>query len=129
MACAARSSGRTSLRPPPRLPIGVRTPPTMYASVMFALRLVDGAAKARDDGVVLVPNNNAEETEPVRVALLFGDGGQCVADRDRLRIRDRILDRHRHSSMRVARERERAVRQRVHDATVRYSKPIDHLRT
>ena len=40
IASAAMSSGRTSLRLPPNEPIGVRTPSTIYASVMLDLRRI-----------------------------------------------------------------------------------------
>ena len=40
ITCAARSSARTSLSPPPMFPTAVRTPSTIYASVIQTLRRV-----------------------------------------------------------------------------------------
>src|SRR4051812_42289181 len=109
MLCAARSSARTSLNPPPRLPMGVRTPPTMYASAMFVFRPVNRAPEDRHEKIVLVAHGDPVVTQSVGEALLFGRRGQHVAHVHWMRIRDGVLDGNGDVPVRVRRECKRAI--------------------
>src|SRR5688500_7637558 len=100
------------------LPTGVRTPPTLHASLLrpppsdlrtSPLLLVHGSSKGRNDFFPLIAHDHAIEAEAVRLPLFLRDRREHVPHLDRLRIGNRVVDRDRHPPMRITGKRERAV--------------------
>src|ERR1700722_4783402 len=82
---AAMSSGRVSLRLPPKEPIGVRTPSTIYASLMpnilreqLALRPIHRASKQGNNRVLLRTDRDAIKRETAPDPFFDRDGRQNI---------------------------------------------------
>src|SRR5688572_32247583 len=100
--------------------------PWVSSSTMFPLGLVHRAAQRRHDDVLLIPDDHSIKAKLLCRAVFIGDRGQYVAHRDRLRIRDGVLDCNGDAPVRVARKGERAIGKRIDDPTMRNPKSVDH---
>src|SRR3979411_560917 len=124
ITCAAMSSARTSLSCPPMLPTAVRTPSTMYASVVMnrlgrvlLLRAIHGGVHETHACAVLACDRHSIECEAFARALLLRHGDELVVQLHRRRIGDRVVHAHRDVPVRVRGERQRAVGEREDDAS------------
>src|SRR5688500_14184441 len=131
---AARSSGRTSDSDPAKLPIAVRMPSTIYASLipglsleMVARRAIHGAAKESNRRAIVLAHRHVEECESSPGALLYCRCGQHITGCDRRRVTNAVLHAHGHAPVCVRREREGTVRERERDAAMTHAESIHHL--
>src|SRR5579862_9491700 len=90
-------------------------------------RPVYRAAKQRHDITRGTRDGHAIEAESFRRALLFGDGGEYVALRHSLGVRDRVVDRDRDATVGIRCESKRRVRQRKGYPAVARAEPIEHV--